>query len=143
MSYLHCHSCDWSQDDFYSRWYNPLTKIISDIKWLWRPRMICFDSYFIKHDAVDLMKYTGVRVKFYKLMLPSISEYRVMKPILGIYMDSISRDFCFSWKWLLLEIVKDIKIVMEQKWWTYKSFKKDYDKGAVCPKCGNRNFDID
>jgi len=24
MSYLHCHSCDWSQDDFYSvKGYNP------------------------------------------------------------------------------------------------------------------------
>lgn len=23
MAYLHCHNCDWSQDDFYSNGYNP------------------------------------------------------------------------------------------------------------------------
>jgi len=23
MSYIHCHSCFWSQDDFYSKGYNP------------------------------------------------------------------------------------------------------------------------
>ena len=27
MSYLHCHSCDFSQDDFWSEGYNPITSI--------------------------------------------------------------------------------------------------------------------
>ena len=27
MSYLHCHSCDFSQDDFWSESYNPITSI--------------------------------------------------------------------------------------------------------------------
>lgn len=25
MSYLHCHNCHWSQDDFWDEWYNPIT----------------------------------------------------------------------------------------------------------------------
>lgn len=42
MAYLHCHTkgCGWSQDDFWHRRYNPLTKLWSDIRWLWLPRMI-------------------------------------------------------------------------------------------------------
>ena len=24
MPYLHCHNCDWSQDDFWSKDYNPI-----------------------------------------------------------------------------------------------------------------------
>lgn len=27
MSYLHCHTCYWSQDDFWSKNYNPITWI--------------------------------------------------------------------------------------------------------------------
>lgn len=119
MSYLHCHSCDWSQDDFYSKGYNPITKIWSDIKWLWKPRMIKFDSMFVKIDAKELMKYTHVHIFF-------------------------KNNKCFSWNWFLLEIIKDLKIGLKQKWWTYKSWKKDKDNGvAKCPKCGQVNFDID
>ena len=120
MSYLHCHTknCNWSQDDFYSKTYNPMTKILSDFKWLIKPRMIEFDSMFVEIDAKELMKYTKIKVIFFG-------------------------NKCFSWNWLPLEIVKDIKIALEVKWWTYAKFKKDYDNGAVCPKCGERNFDID
>ena len=41
--YLHCHSCNWEQDDFWSRHYNPLTVICSDVRWLGRPRMMELD----------------------------------------------------------------------------------------------------
>lgn len=118
MSYLHCHSCDWSQDDFYSKTYNPITKIIDSIKEYIRPRIIEWDSGFIRNDFPKLVKYTHV-------------------PVI------IINNKCFSWNWMLLDIVRDFKSMFKQKWWTYKSFKKAYDKGAVCPKCGKRNFDID
>ena len=120
MSYLHCHTkdCGWSQDDFYYKKYNPITKIVSDIKWLIKPRMIEWDNTFVEVDAIRLMKYTKIKVKF-------------------------KGNKCFSWSWLILEIVKDIKIAIKQKWWTFESFKKAYDNGAVCPKCGKSNFDID
>ncbi len=117
MAYLHCHSCDWSQDDFWSKKYNSLTKIWDDIKWLWKPRMIGIDAHTIK----ELIKYTYVPIIRKKFR----SDYRV-----------------FSWNWLMLEFVKEIRILFRQKWWTYKSWKK-YKDTAFCPKCGMRNFDID
>ncbi len=122
MSYLHCHTkgCNWCQDDFYSKRYNPFTKIWDDIKWLWKPKKIDMDKFI--YD--DLVKYTHIPVFIFK---KERTKYIV-----------------FSWNWLLLEIVKDIINGFKQKWWTYKSFKKDYDKGkAKCPKCGLKNFDID
>jgi len=27
MAYLHCHNCDWEQDDFYSKTYNPASSL--------------------------------------------------------------------------------------------------------------------
>jgi len=120
MSYLHCHTkdCNWSQDDFYSKSYNPLTKIWSDIKWLWKPKITSVDKYIVK----DLLAYSNVPV------------YEFKRNVKGQF-------YFFSWNWLLLEIVKDIKLAFKQKWWTYNSFKKDIK--AVCPKCKQRNFDID
>ena len=106
MAYLHCHTkgCGWSQDDFYSKSYNPITKIIDDIKWLIYPRMIKFDAAFLKYEYPELRKYTGINVKF-------------------------NENFkCFSWNWLILEIVKDVKVAMEMKWWTYNSWKSDMDE---------------
>ena len=29
MSYLHCHSCDWQQDDFWNKSYNPLRSLLN------------------------------------------------------------------------------------------------------------------
>lgn len=29
MAYLHCHNCDWSQDDFYDDGYNPAKYLMS------------------------------------------------------------------------------------------------------------------
>jgi len=117
MSYLHCHSCDWSQDDFWHKKYNPLTKIWDDIKWLWKPRMIGMDIDIVK----DLNKYTHVLIIQKRVR----HEYKI-----------------FSWNWLVLEFVKEIKILFQQKWWTYKSWQRHKDT-AVCPKCKKRNFDID
>ena len=28
--YLHCHACDWSQDDFWSESYNPIRHLLDD-----------------------------------------------------------------------------------------------------------------
>lgn len=114
MAYLHCHSCYWSQDDFYSRSYNPLTKLWRDFKWLWKPYRFQIDSHCIN----DLTKYTHIPVYVW------------------------NKNTVFSWNWLLLETVKDIKVALETKWWTWESWKKVKDT-AVCPKCGDKNWDID
>lgn len=117
MAYLHCHSCDWSQDDFWTKTYNPLTKIWSDIEWLWKPRIMGMDIDIVD----DLTRYTYVIVLRKK--------YRYGYKI-------------FSWNWLILEIVKDIKLAFKQKWWTWKSWKKN-KATAKCPECNKQNFDID
>lgn len=133
MAYLHCHSCGWSQDDFWTffkvyRWrkswwkrfsfgYNPITKFIDDVKWLWKPKWIRMDKWLVD----DLKVYTGVSVKT-----------RVRN----------SKFQVFSWSLLKLELVKEWKIFRNQKWWTYKSWLRNKDI-AMCPKCGKRNFDID
>ncbi len=118
MAYLHCHSCDWSQDDFWSKRYNPITKFWSDVKWLWKPRIIDLD-----HNIVDdLIKYTKVPILFKKR-------------------DGWQYKF-FSWNWLVLEIVKEVKNFRTQKWWTWEAFMKEKDT-AVCPSCGAQDFDID
>jgi hypothetical protein len=114
--YLHCHSCDWSQDDFWSKHYNPMTKIWDDIKWLWKPRIISFDI----HTINDLKKYTHVPV----------------------FTWGKSYQRCFSWNWLILQFVKEYKNAKSQKWRTLKSWNK-YKDTAVCPKCKKKNFDID
>ncbi len=117
MSYLHCHSCDWSQDDFWNKKYNPLTKIWDDIKWLWKPKIIKLDIYTMN----ELIKYTHVPI----IRKKTRSDYKA-----------------FSWNWFILELVKEIRIFFQQKWWTWKSWKKHKDI-AFCPKCKKRNFDID
>ena len=123
--YLHCHTkgCGWSQDDFYTKDYNTWTKIWDSIQWLWVPRMIEMDSYQI---VPDLVRFTHVPV------------------IVGKSKKGRSMCRIFSWNWLVVEIVKDIKNGMQMKWRTYNDFRKDSAKGkAVCPKCHQINFDLD
>ena len=112
MAYVHCHSCGWSQDDFYPRRYNPATKIWDSIKWLWKPRTIEFEEWIIR----DMAKYTHVLVVHKKGKV-------------------------FTWNWLIVEIIKDIKLAVKQHWWSWKSFKKDTNK--ACPLCDSKNLDID
>jgi hypothetical protein len=138
MAFLHCHSCGWSQDDFYDvgfsiqycRWrkswwkvrvnfgYNPLTKMWRDIKWWWKPRYIVMDNWYLN----DILKFTKVKVKH----------------------QSVNRGQTkvFSLCWLLVELVKDWRVFRNMRWLTYNSWKRHGDT-AVCPNCGDRNFDID
>ena len=133
MAYLHCHTkdCGWSQDDFYSfkfdkrklffiGGYNPISKILDSIRSYIKPRMLKWDRHFVNYDAVELQEYTKIKIRFNE------------------------NNECFSWSWLILEIVKDIKNAKNMRWRSYKSWKKDMNKGkAKCPKCGKACFDID
>lgn len=123
MSYLHCHNCNWSQDDFWTfkinykklfNWksrpfgYNPLSLILEDIAGFIKPRSIKIDPY-------------------------SAKEY------------GFKNNKVFSWKLCLFEIKYHIKCMFTQKYWTYNSFKKAYNNNkAFCPKCNSRqHLDID
>ena len=118
MAYLHCHACDWSQDDFWSIAYNPITKFWDDFKWLWRPRILELDDWIVN----DISALTWIPIKRFG---GQRGQLRV-----------------FSWNWLLIELAKEWYLFRRQKWWTWKSWNRKRDN-AVCPKCGQRAFDID
>jgi len=145
MSYLHCHSCGWEQDDFwdlfvYYKWrkkwwkrlcfgYNPIRNVWYSVKWLWKPRWISLDEWIIN----DIQKYTNRKAKIRILNRSLAHNNRIIE---------YKEHQVFSWSWLIIEIVKEWKKFRNQRWWTWKSWQKAKDT-AVCPKCGSRNFDID
>jgi len=50
-----------------------------------------------------------------------------------------------SWKLLIFDVKRHLKLLFTQKWWTEHSFTKDYfRKKAKCPNCGSTDdFIID
>jgi hypothetical protein len=105
MAYLHCHTCGWEQDDFYTEdGYNPANSLQSWMKQLCGDKI---DEPF--SDDAEFLRENG-----------NISTREV-----------IAREFD-----------KFARRIRKGKWFTYEQFKKEGSK-AVCPNCGNRNFDID
>jgi hypothetical protein len=53
MAYIHCHNCNWQQDDFWSvGGYNPIRFFLTqDVPWLIRPRIITFDKWVAKKNG--------------------------------------------------------------------------------------------
>ena len=125
MSYVHCHSCDWSQDDFWDfrltrghgyvtfvnlgkfkvGWeYNPLSLFLSYVATYLKPRRIDHDLWIAKEKG-----------------------WRRKDP--------------HSW-WLIgQEFKKVFWRFKRQHWWFEKQFFDEVDK--LCPKCGARNLDVD
>ena len=123
MAFLHCHNCDWEQDDFWEwrikwtelhKWryrpfgYNPLSLILEDIAENIWPRRQHYDQWFA--DEVG---------------------WKTNRP--------------HSWFVMMWGIKKHFKRLFTQTWWTERAFKKDYNAGvAKCPNCGKADeFDID
>jgi len=99
VAYLHCHSCNWSQDDFYSEeGYNPASYLSQ------------FTAELLG-DGLDKVVETDTG------------------PI--TWREVLARDYeRFAQK------------IRTMEWFTYEQWEKDKDT-AVCPGCGDRNFDID
>ena len=118
--YLHCHTkgCGWSQDDFWDF-----------------------------HFTLKFWKFRAFGYNPLSLMIDDLRDY--LKPRY-IGMDSSwakengfkSTDI-FSWRMMAWSLRRHFLRIFRQHWWTHKSWKKDYDKGAVCPNCKQQNFDID
>ena len=123
MSYLHCHKCGWSQDDFWDwyinwkhifRWkyrpfgYNPLSLMLEYIALYWKPRYIGMDSYWCRENG-------------------------------------LSGNTVHSWWLLKYEFKHLFRRIKRMKYWSYKSYSKAVSNGtAKCPKCGCKTeFDID
>lgn len=121
MAYLHCHSCDWSQDDFWSwnwsgvkkfwKWsyrpfgYNPFSLLLEDIAFYAKPKIVKMDSWWAEENG---FKTANIH----------------------------------SWRMLVRSVKLRFKGIANMKWWTWESWKKSKDN-ATCPGCGAQNFDID
>jgi hypothetical protein len=57
MSYVHCHNCDWSQDDFYHEGYNPAKYLMSWNDFLFGKRHDRIDKQF--SDDSNFVKENG------------------------------------------------------------------------------------
>lgn len=116
MAYIHCHHCNWGQDDFWNfkfTWkfwkfrafgYNPLSLVIDDARWLLKPRILELDSKLSR-----LQGFKNPRV--------------------------------FSWRLLLYEWKKHIRRLFTQKWRTWESYQQDPQK--KCPACNHFPLCID
>ncbi len=129
MAYLHCHTknCDWSQDDFWS------FKIGKYGYWKFP-----FSKFGIAYNPISVfLSYVCTKKGYWK-------PRRIVHDSSWAKEAGWSRKDPHSW-WLAWQSFKDIfRRFKGQKWWTYESWKSDYDKGiAVCPNCGQKNFDID
>ena len=52
MAYLHCHNCDWEQDDFWHDGYNPVSCIQEALEWLFQePNVIKMDNNWCKENG--------------------------------------------------------------------------------------------
>lgn len=103
MAYLHCHSCRWEQDDF------------------WSP-----DGYLPLRE--DLMDY--LRKCLFEEKVETI-DYETEHFITISGKEMVAR-----------ELEKLARVIRNHKWTTWEDWKKVSDT-AVCPKCGQRNWDTD
>jgi hypothetical protein len=62
MAYLHCHACNWEQDDFWSKAYNPWTVLLDRFSSFIRPR-------FIEVEGGAEENYHIVRIHCWHLLL--------------------------------------------------------------------------
>lgn len=126
MSYLHCHKCHWGQDDFW--------------------------DFKIKWNKLHKWNYRPFGYNPLSLIMEDFAEW--WKPRYIGFDKYAAKDYGFTlnkegkihtWTLLCHDLKKHFKRLFTQKWWTYESFKKDYDMGkAKCPKCGSsEDFDID
>ena len=58
MAYLHCHGCDWSQDDFWHKGYNPISLMWKDFWSNIKPRKVRFDKWFYIENKLKVKDYT-------------------------------------------------------------------------------------
>jgi hypothetical protein len=124
MSYLHCHKCRWSQDDW----------------WHWKPR---------RRGSWWILPYNPV--SFFLSLLFTHWKWSLLRPHRIEHDRWVMKDYGWSRRdphswWLILWNFKMmIQTFRCQKWWSYKAWDSDRKlHRAFCPKCGSPDyFDID
>lgn len=113
MAYLHCHNCDWGQDDFWSpEGYNPLWDSgVKDLRESLFKDKVYFDSGFFEE--------TGVPCK---------------RDEKGLY--------CTGQEYVAWELERKARNIRNMVVKTNEDWK-DVKDGWVCPGCGSDKWDID
>jgi hypothetical protein len=142
MAYLHCHKCGWSQDDFWSETYSPLSRLIEDglLSSLLSEKWLVVDADWLRHSGI---LFKDVRVS---RLVRQRDEY---EPTLFGQPESALVE-CEQYEvepraYIVEELRRRAKNIEDMRWRTHAEWKKDYDSGkAKCPRCGsNKDFDID
>lgn len=123
MAFLHCHSCDWEQDDYWSFHFSRRSCYIKilGIGWDYNP-VSCFLSHILGRNGYWWPR----RIKF---DVSTAKEH------------GWRREDPHSWFLAWHEFKRMIRKFRSMRWWTHEAFERD--TGAVCPSCGARNFDVD
>lgn len=117
MAFVHCHNCDWGQDDFWSAG-----------KGGWLP----FGTGSVEHLVDELKK---------SLEKPPKDRFIVMDKWIAEERYGVSGREVPILTYLAVELELKAKVIRGMHWMTEKDFENDPDK--KCPKCGSKNLDID
>jgi hypothetical protein len=121
MAYVHCHTCGWTQDDFWSKKYNPVRSILKHDMYLLRSQYIRVDLYYVQHTKLTLLLRLTTRVD-------------------GKY-------YAHSWLLLWRSLRRCCKLLPAQVWWTQASWQraiaKNHNRYPNCPACGDDTLDVD
>ena len=121
---VHCHSCDWSQDDFWDfsfgrygyfrfrqglAWkYNPFSLLLSYAKSYGRPAPVELDPQYAR--------------------------------------DMGWPQTVHSWRILWNRVCQTVRRLWRQEWWTWNSWQRDINRNGgrwpKCPRCHADNLDI-
>jgi hypothetical protein len=92
MAYLHCHSCTFSQDDFWDWGYNPIRCALQRIRDYARPRFINFDRTFYGPHRfswmIMLLEIRRVLSRFRGMVYPTEKSFQEARKKFG------RRPFC-------------------------------------------------
>lgn len=116
MAFIHCHECNWGQDDFWDKRYNPIRQFFGvNLPMTWKPVFVKFDEWALKEMGV---KYQPVLVGGLR-----------------------GQGEVHTWRLLWWHFARMLRKFRHQHWWTWGSYQRD--KNKKCPKCGNRGLCID
>ena len=116
MAFLHCHTCGWSQDDFWTSNYNPLRS--SDIE---RLKTILFF-----HEKFRRCNFASLQREHPEIPIHEDEE--------GKYV--LTTDLVAHELRMMAKVIEGMAVKTSKEW-------KKVCETFVCPKCGSNVLDVD